>query len=203
MVFSFCSGENVMATSHLMDWNQALAKAPTTGASAQTAHQDHLPAGVDSSHKMARTDLPKVMQIADVLRQVGAALDVPPAVIAALASRESRCGAVLDAHGFGDGGHAFGMLQVDKRFHTLLGVDKGPASREHLEQAVGIFVAFRNQVHAKHPDWEAEFLLKGAAVAYNSGVSNVQTKQGMDQGTTGNDYGSDVIARAQFYAGQL
>jgi hypothetical protein len=192
-----------MATSHRMDWNQALAKAPTTGASAQTAYQDHLPAGVDSSHKMARTDLPKVMQIAAVLRQVGAALDVPPAVIAALASRESRCGAVLDARGFGDGGHAFGILQVDKRFHTLLGVDKGPASREHFEQAVGIFVAFRNQVQAKHPDWEAEFLLKGAAVAYNSGVGNVQTKQGMDQGTTGNDYGSDVIARAQFYAGQL
>lgn len=192
-----------MATSNLARWSQALSQAPTTGASAQTAHQDHLPAGVDSSHKMAQTDLPRVMQMADVLRQVGAACDVPPAVIAALASRESRCGAVLDAHGFGDQGHAFGILQVDKRFHTLQGIDKGPASREHLEQAVGIFVDFRTQVQAKHPDWEDEFILKGAAAAYNSGVGNIQTKAGMDKGTTGDDYGSDVMARAQFYASHL
>src|SRR5205814_584780 len=113
--------------------------------------------------------------------------------------RESRCGAVLDAQGFGDGGHAFGLLQVDKRFHTLRGVDQGPASRGHLEQAVGILVDFRYQVQAQHPDWEDEFVLKGAAVAYNAGVRNVQTKAGMDRGTTGDDYGSDVIARAQFY----
>jgi len=192
-----------MATSNLERWSQALAKAPTTGASAHTAHQDHLPPGVDSSHTMAHTYLPRVLQIVDVLRQVGAALDVPPAVIAALASRESRCGAVLDAQGFGDHGQAFGILQVDKRFHTLRGVDQGPGSRAHLEQAVGIFVAFRDQVHAKHPAWEDEFLLKGAAVAYNSGVGNVQTKEGMDQGTTGDDYGSDVMARAQFYVRHL
>jgi len=181
-------------------WSQALAKAPTTGASARTAQQDHLPPGVDSSHKMAEADLARVLQIADVLRAVGAAVDVPAAVIAGLASRESRCGAVLDPKGFGDQGNAFGILQVDKRFHRLLGVDEGPRSRAHLEQAVGILVAFRDQMQTRHADWEDEFILKGAAVAYNSGVGNVQTKAGMDQGTTGDDYGSDVIARAQFYA---
>src|SRR5215468_3360381 len=98
-----------MPTSNLTRWSGALAKAPTTGASARTAQQDHLPPGIDASQTMARTDLPRIMQIADILRQVGDALDVPPALIAALASRESRCGAVLDAQGFGDGGHAFGL----------------------------------------------------------------------------------------------
>ena len=184
-------------------WSQALAKAPTTGASARTAQQDHLPPGVASSHRMAETDLLRVRAIAGVLRQVGAALDVPPALVAALASRESRCGAVLDAHGFGDHGNAFGILQVDRRFHTIRGVDEGPGSRAHVEQAVGILVDFRSRVQAKHPEWEDEFVLKGAAVAYNSGVGNVQTKAGMDQGTTGGDYGSDVIARAQFYADHM
>jgi hypothetical protein len=192
-----------VATNSPERWNQALAKAPTTGASALTAQQDHLPPGVDSSHRMAQTDLPRVLAIADVLRQVGSQFDVPAAIIAGLASRESRCGAVLDAGGFGDQGHAFGILQVDRRFHALLGVDQGPSSRAHVEQAVGILATFRDQVRARHPDWGDEFVLKGAAVAYNSGVGNVQTKPGMDQGTTGGDYGSDVIARAQFYARHL
>src|SRR5215831_9284734 len=98
-----------MATSNFARWNQALAKASTTGASARTAQQDHLPPGVDSSHKMALTDLPRVLAIADVLRQVGSRFDVPAALIAALASRESRCGAVLDPLGFGDQGQAFGI----------------------------------------------------------------------------------------------
>jgi len=37
-----------------------------------------------------------------------------------------------------------------------------------------------------------------AVAAYNSGVSNVQTIERMDIGVTDDDYGSDVIARAQF-----
>lgn len=188
-----------MATSNPERWSHALAQAPTTGASTRTAQQDRLQPGIDASHTMARTDLPRILQIVGALREVGAALDVPPAVIAALASRESRCGAVLDTQGFGDHEQAFGILQVDKRFHTLRGVDQGPASRAHLEQAVGIFVDFRDQVQARHPAWEDAFILKGAAVAYNAGVGNVETKAGMDRGTTGDDYGSDVIARAQFY----
>ena len=194
-----------MATRDPQRWSQALAKAPTTGASARTARQDGLPPGIASSHKMAENDLPRVLAIADVLRQVGAELDVPAALIAGLASRESRCGgpSILDAQGFGDQGHAFGILQVDRRFHVLQGVKEGPRSRAHVEQAVGILVGFRTQVGAKHPDWGDEFVLKGAAAAYNSGVGNIDTKAGMDLGTTGDDYGSDVIARAQFYARHL
>lgn len=183
-------------------WRTALAKAPTTGASATTAKQDGLPPGIASSKKMAKTDLSRVLAIASVLRQVGTKFDVPPALIAALASRESRAGNVLDSQGFGDRGNAFGILQVDKRFHHPLEGTNSPTSLAHIEQAIEIFVSFRKQVQANHSTWEDEFILKGAVVAYNSGVNNVQTKNGMDIGTTGNDYGSDVIARAQFYATQ-
>ena len=38
-----------------------------------------------------------------------------------------------------------------------------------------------------------------AAVADNSGVGNLQTIGGMDDGTTWNDYDGDVIARVQFF----
>ena len=41
--------------------------------------------------------------------------------------------------------------------------------------------------------------LKGGICAYNSGVSNVQTYENMDFGTTGGDYSNDVTARSQFF----
>jgi soluble lytic murein transglycosylase-like protein len=191
-----------MVTSNLNRWATALVNAPTTGASDRTASADGLPPGIASSHKMAKTDLQRVLAIANSLHQVGNKFDVPPAILAALASRESRCGAVLDSAGFGDGGNAFGILQVDQRFHSLVDTSD-PASLTHIEQATQIFVNFRQQIQAKHPTWEDEYILKGAAVAYNAGVGTVQTKDRIDIGSTHDDYGSDVIARAQFFAPHL
>jgi hypothetical protein len=179
-------------------WDVALPNVPTDGASTVTARQDGLQPGVVSSQKMAQTDLQRVKAVADRLCTAAAKFGVPPAVVAALASRESRCGNVLDPAGFGDQENAFGILQVDKRFHTIEGTPD-PRSLEHIEQAVGIFADYLEQVEKKHPDWEDQYLLKGGVVAYNAGVSTVQTKAGMDIGSTGDDYGSDVIARAKYY----
>lgn len=179
-------------------WDVALPNVPTGGSSTITASQDGLPPGIVSSQKMAQTDLPRIKAVADLLCNAAAKFGVPPAVVAALASRESRCGNVLDADGYGDRGNAFGILQVDKRFHTLEGTSD-PRSLQHIEQAVGIFVDYLEQVEKKHPSWEDEYLLKGGIVAYNAGVSTVKTKAGVDIGSTGNDYGSDVIARAKYY----
>ncbi|MFY7934731.1 MAG: SH3 domain-containing protein [Microcystis aeruginosa] len=181
-------------------WDQALMQAPTTGSSAATASQDGLPAGVQSSHKMAQTDLQRVKAMADCFCAAAAKFGVPAALLAAVASRESRCGNVLHNDGWGDGGNAFGIMQVDKRSHAVEGIPDGPKSLAHVEQATGIFANCLQQVQQKHPNWEDRYVIKGAAVAYNSGLRNVQTKEGMDIGTTGNDYGSDVMARAQYYA---
>jgi soluble lytic murein transglycosylase-like protein len=153
---------------------------------------------------MAQTDLDRVKAITNVLCTAANKFGVPAALIAALASRESRCGNVLTPQGWGDNDNAFGILQVDKRFHAPEGtVDSTgkptPTSLEHIEQATDIFVEYLNQIEKDHAAWEDEFLLKGALVAYNAGVSTVQTKNGMDIGTTGDDFGSDVIARAKFY----
>ena len=181
-------------------WDQALMQAPTTGSSAATASQDGLPAGVQSSHKMAQTDLQRVKAMADCFCAAAAKFGVPAALLAAVASRESRCGNVLHNDGWGDGGNAFGIMQVDKRSHAVEGIPDGPKSLAHVEQATGIFANCLQQVQQKHPNWEDRYVIKGAAVAYNSGLRNVQTKEGMDIGTTGDDYGSDVMARAQYYA---
>lgn len=178
-------------------WVAALLEVDTNGASARTAGQDGLTPGIGASRTMAETDLSRVAAIADRIVDVAAKFGVPAAVLAALASRESRCGSVLQ-DGWGDNGNAFGIMQVDKNFHAIEG-QPDPASVAHIEQAAGIFDDYLQQVMRKHPDWRDADLLKGAAVAYNSGVGNVQTVGGMDLGTTGDDYGSDVMARAQYY----
>jgi hypothetical protein len=119
-------------------------------------------------------------------------------MLTAICCRESNQGHALDSNGEGDGGAAFGVGQVDKRYHTQRG-RPDPYSYEHLEQAASIAAQYRDEVAAKHPDWADRYVLKGAAVAYNSGVGNVATIENMDGGTTGSDYGADVMARAQFY----
>ncbi|MGK7905824.1 MAG: D-Ala-D-Ala carboxypeptidase family metallohydrolase [Synechococcus sp.] len=179
-------------------WDEALKEAPTTGASALTARQDGLQGGLEASRQMAKTDLPAVLQYKDQFERTGAKFDIPPALLAAIASRESRGGKAL-RQGFGDGGNAFGIMQVDKRFHKLAGVSEGPGSLAHIDQATGILKDYLNQVITKFSHWEKKFQLEGAVVAYNSGVRNVQSQSRLNIGTTGGDYGSDVIARAWFY----
>jgi len=181
-------------------WTAALRRARTAGASAVTAAQDGLQPGVAASEQMAQTDLQRVLALKDAFLLSGKTFDVPPALLAAIASRESRCGNVLAPDGTGDQGNGFGIMQVDKRFHRAVG---GPRSQEHINQATEILVDFRRQVHRKHPSWADKHVLKGALVAYNSGIGNVQTIAHMDSGTTGNDYGADVLARAQFYLQRL
>ena len=180
-------------------WVAALRAVETNGASATTAVGAGLPAGgVETSQKMAEEDLPRVAAIAGRFVDVAAKFGVPAAVLAALASRELRCGAVL-RDGWGDNGNAFGIMQVDQRSHRDPKGQSNPASLEHIEQAAGIFIGYLEQVMRNHREWANQHLLKGAAVAYNCGVSNVRSIADMDKGTTGEDYGSDVMARAQYY----
>jgi peptidoglycan hydrolase-like protein with peptidoglycan-binding domain len=179
------------------DPNAILNRYQPSGASAATARQDGLSGGVAASRRMAANDLPKLRQYADEFAAAGKKHGVPPALLAAIASRESRGGSALDRNGRGDGGNGFGLMQVDRRYHSPAG---GPYSAQHIDQAAGILKGMLNQVKAKHPDWSPEQQLRGAVAAYNSGAGNVQTIAGMDRGTTGNDYSNDVWARAQALA---
>ncbi|MBM5816019.1 MAG: hypothetical protein FJ083_05360 [Cyanobacteria bacterium K_Offshore_surface_m2_239] len=199
------TGDIVMSQADVSQgrWDLALEVSPTQGCALATAEPEGLSSGgVASSHEIMRRDLANLTpQRLAGLKKVSDRLKVPVEIILALASRESHLGALLglfgNEPGWGDRNQAWGILQVDKRFHTIRGLDD-PFSEAHVEQAIGIFASYRDQVQRKHPGWADEFVLKGACVAYNSGVSNVQTINGMNSGTTHNDYGDDVIARAQF-----
>lgn len=180
--------------------NTILAEIVPSGASDQTARQDRLPhGGVQASRTMAQTDFGRVQPLIAKFKAAAAKTDLPPALLAAIASRESRCGNVLDRNGFGDLGHAFGIMQVDKNSHNLEGLPD-PRSQAHIDQASAILNDFFGQMRRKFPSETLVRQLLAAVAAYNCGANNVPSTGNADRHTTGDDYSNDVWARAQFYA---
>ncbi|HEX5751966.1 MAG TPA: peptidoglycan-binding protein [Archangium sp.] len=175
--------------------NAPLFRMNTSGASGLTASQDGLAGGVEASRQMARTDLPLLKPHARDFARAGQKYELPPALLAAIASRESRGGAGLDARGWGTGDtNGYGLMQVDHNHHTPVGA---PMSYEHIDQAASILKGTLEQVKRDHPQWTPEQQLRGAVAGYNMGADNVRTLAGMDGGSTGEDYSADVWARAQ------
>ncbi len=182
--------------------SQLINSIQTTGASNHTAGQDGLDgkglSGVEVSQTMAKTDLERVTKYKDLFVKIGKEQGVPASILAAIASRETRGREVI-----GDHGNGFGIIQVDKRYHpekvAKIEAKQGLARvEESIRQGAIILKDYIGQIKAKFPNWTPAQQLKGALAAYNAGVSTVQTLEGMDKGTTGDDYSGDVIARAQF-----
>ncbi len=178
--------------------SEILFQVTTTGASSATASQDKLKGGVSASETMADTDEQRVLAMKDAFVQAGRDHGIPAALLAAIASRETRGGNSLKSDGYSrydDNG--FGVMQVDKRHHTPEGTAK---SLTHIDQAASILADFRDQVADKHPDWTEAMILRGAVAAYNKGPGSVGSYSRIDKNTTGSDYSSDVWARARRYA---
>uniref|UniRef100_A0A8C9EGN5 Lysozyme g n=1 Tax=Pavo cristatus TaxID=9049 RepID=A0A8C9EGN5_PAVCR len=87
-------------------------------------------------------------------------------------------------------------FQVDKRYHETHGAWN---SEEHIKQGTDILCQSITDIQKKFPTWSEEQQLKGGISAYNAGMGNVRTYEGMDVGTTHNDYANDVVARAKFF----
>ncbi|KAE8587753.1 hypothetical protein XENTR_v10022093 [Xenopus tropicalis] len=168
----------------------------TTGALEATARQDKLTEkGVAASHKMARTDNARMQKYRAIILRAAGKGKIDPALICGIISRESRAGAAL-RDGWGDHGNGFGLMQVDKNYHTPKGKWD---SEEHLDQATGILVEFILGSRKKFPGLTPEQHLKVGIAAYNCGLNRVDNYAHADMHTTGRDYSSDVLARAQWY----
>ncbi|NXT29379.1 LYG protein, partial [Syrrhaptes paradoxus] len=168
----------------------------TTGASEATVKSEHLSyAGVLASEKIAEKDLKNMEKYKAKITKVGNSKCVDPAVIAGIISRESHAGTVLK-DGWGDNRNGFGLMQVDKRYHKIVG---SWDSEEHLAQGTEILCGMIKKIQKKFPTWTKEQQLKGGISAYNAGDKNVQSYDEMDIGTSHDDYANDVVARAQFY----
>lgn len=138
------------SSAEMRQWETALKAADTVGCVPQT----HQPGGVAASQELAEADKGRADALKDRFHQAGKEFHIPPAVLTAIASRESRTGmnGILDANGLGDNGNGFGIMQVDKRHHTVSGLSD-PRSLVHIRQAAGIFARFRDQVAAGHSEW--------------------------------------------------
>lgn len=171
------------------------------GASDRTASQDGLPArgirGVEASEEMAKTDHSRVMSNKEKFKKAGKEFNLPPALLAAIASRESRGGNVLDRNGWGDGGNAFGIMQVDKRFHRVV-IEGGSDGQPHIDQATGILKTKLEEVGREFPSLSDSQELQTAVSRYNGGQRLAAPNS--DRGTTGGDYMNDVWARGRYYA---
>ncbi|XP_010121216.1 PREDICTED: lysozyme g-like [Chlamydotis macqueenii] len=168
----------------------------TTGASEATARPEGLSyAGVSASEKIAEKDLKNMQKHQDKITRVANSKGVDPALIAGIISRESHGGTVLE-NGWGDHNNAFGLMQVDKRYHKIAG---SWDSEEHLAQGTEILCGMVQEMQKKFPTWTKEQQLKGAISAYNAGPNNVRSYNSMDIGTTHSDYANDVVARAKFF----
>ena len=86
--------------------------------------------------------------------------------------------------------------KVDKRYHKI----PSTSTIDNVDQGADILKGMIEGVTKEHPDWTKNQQLRGGVAAYNFGISNVRTIARMDIGTTGNDYSSDVMARAQHLA---
>jgi peptidoglycan hydrolase-like protein with peptidoglycan-binding domain len=184
------------------DPNRILAQFQPAGASDATATQDGLVArsirGVQASETMAETDRRRVMPQKAKFEAAARRFGLPPALLAAIASRESRGGAVLDAHGLGDHGHGFGVMQVDDRNSFAVVHEGGPFGQPHIDQATGILRDKLDEVKRTFPQLSEVEQLQAAVSRYNGGQRLLPPDS--DRGTTGGDYMNDVWARAQFYA---
>lgn len=141
-----------------------------TGASAETAGYDNLPGGVASSRQMAEMDAATIFQFAERFEIAGDTLDLPPALLAAIASRESRGGRGLDENGEGDGGNGVGIMQIDKRFHSPVNIGSDFDSQGHINQAAKILLGNFEQARADYPEWGEAIQLQAATAAYNRGA---------------------------------
>ncbi|XP_048348650.1 lysozyme g-like [Sphaerodactylus townsendi] len=173
-----------------------VAEVQTTGAGPRTAKAEGLKSGgVQASAIIAEKDLRNMNKYKPKILAVSKKSGIEAAVIAGIISRETHAGTAL-RNGWGDRGNGFGLMQVDKRYHKLTGTWDSEA---HITQGTQILCSMINGIAKKFPRWTKAQQLKGGVSAYNAGIRNVQTYEGMDRGTTGDDYANDVTARAQFY----
>ncbi|XP_075118909.1 lysozyme g-like [Leptodactylus fuscus] len=191
LILSVFTG-NVVASGNYGD----IGKIHTKGASCRTAQQDRLPCtGVEASKKMAANDLSRINKYKPIFQSVARSTGMDAAVIAAIASRESRGGSALK-DGWGDNHNAYGIMQVDQRYHKI---EKPWNGIKHVTQATNILISMWNSIRKKFPSASKEMWLKGAIAAYNCGPGNVKNLQNADTYTTGKDYSDDVVARALHY----
>jgi soluble lytic murein transglycosylase-like protein len=154
--------------------------------------------GPEASAAIAAADRGRLLPMAPVFQEAARQTGLPAALLAAIASRETRGGQQLDANGYSRwDGQGFGIMQVDKRSHTPRGA---PDGLEHVLQAAQILKGMWNAAKKARPDLPDDETLQMAVAAYNGGPRVFGAAPNYDRRTTGGDYSNDTWARARALA---
>ncbi|XP_008844080.1 lysozyme g-like protein 2 [Nannospalax galili] len=146
--------------------------------------------GVHGSEMFAEMDLRAIKPYRILIKEVGQRHCIDPSIIAAIISRESHGGAVLQ-DGWDHRGQKFGLMQLDKQIYHPIG---SWDSKDHLLQSVGILADRIKAIQRKFPTWNDAQHLKGGLTAFKSGMETVVTPEDIET-----DFINDLIARAKFY----
>lgn len=119
----------------------------------------------------------------------GVGADQWGAAISAVMDRESNG----NADAIGDEGHAHGLMQVNDRFHDFA---KGPDAMDPAKNVAYGASYLKDLFEKLPPDMPYDEKITRAAAAYNGGPAHL-TADEPDSGTTGNDYGTDVLHRSK------
>jgi soluble lytic murein transglycosylase-like protein len=133
---------------------------------------------------------------------------VDPALIAGILSRESGAGLLLDANGLGDGGHGYGLMQIDDgSYKSWLGTHDWRNPLVNIRKGVSVLLDKRAELidlaraSGVHPS--VGDLLTWTVSAYNAGADGafdgVLDHDRSDAFTTGGNYAADVLARTAYY----
>ncbi len=169
------------------------------GMRAETArNQGASGSGVAASAELAGADRQRLLKYRDNFIKIAQKYKLPPALLAAIASRETRGGLQLDSRGYSVwDGYGFGLMQVDREFHAPRG---GPGDLDHIDQAAKILADFHAEARRRFPSWSPSRQLQIAVAAYNRGNAVFDNPTGYDSLTTDHDYSNDVWARARALA---
>src|SRR5882724_1270862 len=111
------------------------------------------------------------------------------AAIAAVLDRETN-GQNIATH---SDGHGHGLMGIDDRYHQFATTPDVLDPEKNIAYGAGYL---RDLFEKLPPDMPFDEKLTRAAAAYNAGLSHLEADS-PDSGTTGNDYGTDVLGRTK------
>jgi hypothetical protein len=188
------------------------------------APPDHFTTVYALDHPLLLDDLPAAARYGASIVAAAAAFGMPPAIIVALGSRESRWGQALQPKGPSgtsdfvprpythphrreplpaDGrGFRRGLMQIDYDAHEFARSGDWHSPDANIRYACGVLSEARSQLR-RRTVLHGRALLRGALAACNCGTGNVMraVQHGLDLDfyTVGRSYAREVLDRAGFF----
>jgi len=150
--------------------------------------------------KLLNRDMPEIVKHWDIFNEIGMQYQIDPALLAAIASRESGIGQLLDGEHKGDSGHGHGWMQIDDRsFGGWLKSAAWWIPKVNVEQGAKVLKEKIKQV--MNYGAPADLALQIGLAGYNQGAwgawQDYKKYGDPDKTTTGRNYSKDVFKRAE------